>query len=314
MEEYPSAALFKPSKGTVVTIGTFDGVHIGHRAILQQLVETAQEEDLESVLLTFFPHPRMVLQNDSSIKMINTLAEKKALLDQVGVDHMVVHPFTREFSRMTATEYVRDIVVEQLHAKKVIIGYDHRFGRNRDADINDLREFGKLFDFEVVEIGAQQLDAVAVSSTKIRKALNAGDIQTANRYLGYRFSMTGIVIGGKGIGRELKFPTANLQLNESYKIVPAKGVYLTQCSIGGVQRFGLTSIGTNPTFGGDQLSIETFFMDLDQNLYEETLTLEFLTHLRDEQKFESTEALVKAIKADERAARQFLSTYDPMAI
>ena len=314
MEEYNSAQLFNPTNGCVITIGTFDGVHIGHRAILEQVVAVAKAEGLTSVLLTFFPHPRMVLQNDSSIKMINTLEEKKHLLNAIGVDHMVVHPFTREFSRMTAMEYVRDILVEQLHAKKVIIGYDHRFGRNRDANIDDLREFGEVYGFDVIEIGAQQLDEVSVSSTKIRKALKSGDIDTANRYLGYCFSLSGTVVPGHGRGRKMDYPTANLKVDKPYKLVPAHGVYLTRSSIEGKSIYGLTSIGTNPTFEGEQQTIETYFLDLDQDLYEQQLTLEFMAFLRGEQRFESAQELIKAIEGDEAMARKIIQQYDSMAL
>lgn len=314
MEEYTSVDGFNPTNGSVVTIGTFDGVHIGHKTILEQVVAVARAEGLTSVLLTFFPHPRMVLQNDSSIKMINTLEEKKSLLSAIGMDHMVVHPFTRAFSRMTAMEYVRDILVEKLQAKKVIIGYDHRFGRNRDANIEDLREFGQLYGFEVVEIDAQQLDQVSVSSTKIRKALNNGDIHTANRYLGYGFTLSGTVVPGHGRGRKMDYPTANLQIDQTYKLVPAHGVYLTKTSIDGRNIYGLTSIGTNPTFEGQEQTIETYFLDLDQDLYKEKLSLEFIAFLRGEQRFESAQELIKAIEGDEAMARKIIQQNDPMAL
>ncbi|NND88793.1 MAG: riboflavin biosynthesis protein RibF, partial [Flavobacteriaceae bacterium] len=191
MKEHNGAAYFNSEQPSVVTIGTFDGVHIGHRAILKRVVDTANSNGLESVLLTFHPHPRRVLQKDSDIKLLTTLAEKKKRLADIGLNHLVIHPFTREFSRITAVEYVRDILVGQLNAKKVIIGYDHRFGRNRTADINDLREYGNVYNFEIEEISAQELDEIAVSSTKIRKALASGDITTANMYLGYPYSITG---------------------------------------------------------------------------------------------------------------------------
>ncbi|MCH9659587.1 MAG: riboflavin biosynthesis protein RibF, partial [Bacteroidetes bacterium] len=216
MKEHASVSGYKNNNGAVVTIGTFDGVHIGHKAIVKRLVDTAQKEALDSVLLTFFPHPRMVLQKDSDLKMLNTLSEKKDLLAEIGLDHLVIEPFTKAFSRLTALEYVRDILVNQLNAKKIIIGYDHRFGRNRTANIENLKEFGETYNFTVEEISAQELDDVAVSSTKIRTALLEGDITTANNYLGYLYSIEGTVIKGKKIGRTLNFPTANLQLNEPY--------------------------------------------------------------------------------------------------
>ena len=214
-----------------MTIGTFDGVHIGHKEIINQLVKTAQEENLDSVVLTFFPHPRMVLQKESNIKLINTIGERKDLLAKTELDHLIIHSFTKEFSRITALEFVRDILVNKLKAKKVIIGYDHRFGRNRAATIDDLKEFGETFDFEVIEIGARQLDEVSVSSTKVRRAIEEGDCKTAHLYLGYPFMLTGTVVKGKSIGKTLNFPTANLHVQEAYKIVPKIGVYVVQSII-----------------------------------------------------------------------------------
>lgn len=310
MKEYKSSSAYKNTRGSVVTIGTFDGVHLGHKALLKRLVDTAQKEDLDTVLLTFFPHPRMVLQKDSDLKLINTLSEKKQLLKNIGLDHLVVQPFTKEFSRLTALEYVRDILVNQLNAKKIIIGYDHRFGRNRTADIENLREYGFTYGFEVEEIGAQELNEVAVSSTKIRKALEAGDITTANNYLGYPFMLNGIVVEGKGIGRTLNFPTANIKVDTPHKLIPKKGVYLVQSKINDKSVYGLTSIGTNPTVGGTKTTIETYFMDLDANLYEQHLQLEFITHIRDEETFQSMEELTEAIRNDQVFARDFLMDYE----
>lgn len=310
MKEHSPSTAFKNEKGTVVTIGTFDGVHIGHQAIIKRVVEAAQKNNLESVLLTFFPHPRMVLQKEIDIKLLNTLSEKKELLAKLGLDHLVIHPFTQEFSRLTAVEYVRDILVNQLKVKKVIIGYDHRFGRNRIATIEDLREFGKTYSFAVEEISAQELDEVAISSTKIRKALEAGDIETANSFLGYRYTLKGNVESGKQIGKTMGYPTANLNVDESHKLIPKNGVYLTQCSIDGKTYFGLTSIGTNPTVGGKITTIETFFLDFDEDLYGSHLTLEFITHIRDEETFNSLNELKEAIQKDETFARNFLKEHE----
>lgn len=309
MKEYTSASSYKSDRPSIVTIGTFDGVHVGHKAILTRLVNSAREENLESVLLTFFPHPRMVLQQDSDLKLINTLAEKKKLLQQTGLDNLVIHPFTMAFSRLSAVEYVRDILVGCLKAKKVIIGYDHRFGRNRTATISDLREFGKLYDFEIEEIGAQELNEVAVSSTKIRKAIESGDIATANQYLGYPFMLSGIVIKGKGIGRTLDFPTANLHVHETYKLIPKNGVYVVFAEINGDLVYGITSIGTNPTVGGKNKTIETYFLDYKDDLYDQAIRLEFITHIREEATFESTTALKEAIKKDEEFARNYLKNF-----
>lgn len=306
MNIYSSASKYNSQRACIVTIGTFDGVHIGHRAILERLVSSAKNHKLESVLLTFFPHPRMVLQKDNSIKLLNTIVERTALMEETGLDHLIIHPFTNAFSRLSALEFVRDILVNKLHTKKIVIGYDHRFGRNRNADIEDLREFGKTYDFEVIEIDAQELNDVAVSSTKIRKALNAGDIETANNYLGYPFMLSGSVVKGKALGRTMQYPTANLKIEENYKLIPKNGVYVVQAEIDGKNVFGISSIGTNPTVGGTEKTIETFFMDFDQDLYDQKLKIEFLTHIRDEETFESKTALQDAIAKDEYFARDYL--------
>ncbi len=306
MKKYPSASAYKNDRQSIVTIGTFDGVHIGHKAILKRLVETAKKENLDSVVLTFFPHPRMVLQQKSDIKLINTINERTQLLENTGLEHLVIHPFTHAFSRLTALEYVRDILVNSLKAKKIIIGYDHRFGRNRNADIDDLKEFGKTYNFEVEEISAKELDDVAVSSTKIRKALNEGDIDTANSYLGYHFMISGEVIKGKAIGRTIQYPTANLKLKESYKLVPKNGVYVVQSLIEGKRIFGITSIGTNPTVGGKEKTIETHFLNFNEDLYGKEITIEFLKFIRDEETFDTVEILRQEIIKDEKFAKQYL--------
>ncbi|WP_271855223.1 bifunctional riboflavin kinase/FAD synthetase [Patiriisocius marinus] len=310
MEEYLNASQFTSTKGSVITIGTFDGVHLGHKEIIKRLTQAAAIENLSSVVLTFFPHPRMVLQKNSDIKLINTIGEKKQLLDNAGVDHFVVEPFTYEFSRMTAEEYVRDLLVGKLKAKKIIIGYDHRFGRNRNADINDLIAFGKEYNFTVEQISAQELDHVAISSTKIRNALLDGDIATANQYLGYNFNITGTVVTGKALGRTINYPTANLQIKQSFKLVPKNGVYVTSATINGTLQYGITSIGTNPTVGGTEKTIETYFLDFDGNLYNTELTIIFLSHIRNEETFSTIEILKKAIQQDEIAARKFIENIE----
>jgi riboflavin kinase/FMN adenylyltransferase len=307
MQEHRPASAYHNETPSVITIGTFDGVHIGHRAILKKLVNSAEKEGLHSVLLTFFPHPRMVLQKDTTLQMLNTLSEKKALLEETGLDHLVIHPFTKQFSRMTAVEYVRDLLVNKLRAKKIIIGYDHRFGRNRTANIVDLKEMGATYGFEVEEISVQELDDVAVSSTKIRTALKEGDVTTANNYLGYPYMVTGTVVKGRGIGNTWNYPTANLQPSETYKLIPKNGVYVTQARIEGTLKYGITSIGTNPTVGGKSRTIETFFLDTKANLYDQHLQLEFLKFIRPEATFKTVEKLKNAIQKDEVVARDFIS-------
>lgn len=291
---------------SVVTIGTFDGVHIGHRKILDRLIGAGRKSQLQSTLLTFFPHPRMVLQKDNQIKLLNTLEEKSAILEGLGLDCLVIHPFTREFSRKTAAEFVREILVEKLRAKQIIIGYDHRFGRNRNADIGDLRSFGNLLDFSVEEIPAQEIDTVSVSSTKIRNALEAGDLVTANAYLGYDYMLTGQVEAGKKLGRDLGFPTANLRIGADYKLIPASGVYLVRSQLGGKKVFGMMNIGTNPTVDGSRRHIEVHFFDYQGDLYGTRIQVRLLRRIRDERKFDSLQGLKEQLGKDRKKARDLI--------
>lgn len=306
MKEHKGANAFSSEHQTVVTIGTFDGVHAGHQKIIERLVNTAKLSNLESVILTFFPHPRMVLQKESGIKLINTIEERTELIRKTGVDHLVIHPFTQQFSRLTAREFVRDILVKKLNAKKVIIGYDHRFGRNRTADIDDLKEFGEEYGFEVEEISRQDVEEVAVSSTKIRKALEEGMVEKAKRYLQHPFSLTGIVVKGKGLGKEFNYPTANLSVPEEYKLIPKNGVYVVKSMIDGKRYFGMMNIGTNPTVGGEDRTIETHFFDLDKDLYGKRLQIDMLVRIRDEKKFDSIDALKVAMKQDQAFSEQYI--------
>ncbi|MBC6999375.1 bifunctional riboflavin kinase/FAD synthetase [Cytophaga sp. FL35] len=291
---------------TAITIGTFDGVHIGHRKILERLIKNAATLNLKSTVLTFFPHPRMVLQKDAEIKLLNTIEEKTKILEELGLDQLIIHPFTKEFSRLTATEFVRDILVNDLKTKKIIIGYDHRFGRNRNANITDLKAFGSTLDFEVEEIPAQEIEEVSVSSTKIRKALEDGDIKTANSYLGYEYMLTGTVKRGKGLGRTIQFPTANLQIDETYKLVPKKGSYVVKSIIGGKTVYGMMNIGYNPTVSGKEKSTEIHFFDFNQDLYEQQIQIRVLHRIRDEHKFDSVEALKRQLKKDQKTSLDFI--------
>ncbi|SDS28539.1 bifunctional riboflavin kinase/FAD synthetase [Gramella sp. MAR_2010_147] len=306
MKEHKGANSFISERQTVVTIGTFDGVHAGHRKIIERLVNSANANSLDSVVLTFFPHPRMVLQKESGIQLINTIEERKKLLQQTGIDHLVVHPFTHQFSRLTALEFVRDILVNKLKAKKIIIGYDHRFGRNRTADINDLKQFGRDFGFEVEEISQQDVEQVAVSSTKIRNALLEGRVERANMYLQHPFTLNGTIVKGRGIGKDLGFPTANLEIAEDYKLIPKNGVYVVQTRIDGVDVRGMMNIGTNPTVGGKEKTIESYFFDLDQDLYGKEIELELLVRIRDEKKFSSVDDLKIAMRQDQAFSKQYL--------
>jgi riboflavin kinase/FMN adenylyltransferase len=299
-----SAADYDQIKDSVVTIGTFDGVHRGHQKIIKRLVTIAGTEQLQALVLTFFPHPRMVVQKDSSIKLINTIDEKANLIQDLGVDHLVVKAFTKEFSRLTALEYVRDVLVNTLHVKHIIVGYDHHFGRNRTANIKDLKEYGAFYGFKVTEIDAQEVGDVAVSSTKIRTALKEGAIKEANQFLGYPFMLNGTVVKGKGLGKTIQFPTANLKIEEPYKLIPKKGVYLVQALIEKELVYGMLNIGTNPTVSSaNTLSIEVFFFNFNKNLYDTELHIQLLDRIRDEIKFTDLEALKTQLERDQQTAQ-----------
>ena len=295
---------------TIVTIGTFDGVHVGHQKIINRLIDSGHQEKLRSVILTFFPHPRMVLQKDSSIKLINTIQERSEILDKLGLDYLLVKKFTKAFSRLSAETFVKQILVEKLNAKKVIIGYDHRFGRNRNADINDLIKYGEEFGFEVEEISAQDINDVAVSSTKIRQALSEGNIQRANRYLGYPFMLTGTIVKGKGIGKQLNYPTANIHIEENYKLIPKQGSYVVKSTIDNKTVFGMMNIGMNPTVSGDTESIEVHFFNFETSIYGKNIQIDVLERIRDEQKFESVEALKSQLEKDKLFSLNFINNYN----
>jgi riboflavin kinase/FMN adenylyltransferase len=298
-----SAADYDQIKESIVTIGTFDGVHLGHQKIINKLIGIANEERLQALVLTFFPHPRTIVQEDASIKLINSIDEKAGLMKSYGVDHLVVKAFTKEFSRLTALEYVRDVLVNKLHVKHIIVGYDHHFGRNRTANINDLKEYGAFYGFKVTEIDAHEVGDVAVSSTKIRAALTKGDIITANHFLGYNFMLTGLVVKGQGLGKTIQFPTANLKIEESYKLIPKKGVYLVQSVIDAQLVYGMMNIGTNPTVSdADKISVEVFFFDFDQSIYGQVLIIQLLDRIRDEIKFPKIEDLKLQLESDSQKA------------
>ncbi len=295
------------SNHTVLTIGTFDGVHIGHQKIIKRLVEISKVKDLTPSLLTFFPHPRMVLQKDANIKLINTISEKETILNAFGISNLIIKEFTKDFSRLTALEYVENILVNQLKAKHIIIGYDHHFGRNRNANIEDLKQFGKEFNFEVEEISKQDINDVAVSSTKIRNALLEGDIKTAKAYLGYNFMLSGTVISGKKLGTTINYPTANLYIEETYKLIPKHGVYIVKSEIDHQTVYGMMNIGFNPTVNGKHQTIETHFFNFNKDLYGKNLKIELLQRLRDEHKFESVTELQNQLHKDKTDALEFLN-------
>lgn len=291
-----------------MTIGTFDGVHLGHQKIIAQITAAAKDKDCDSLVLTFFPHPRMVLQEGTEMKQLNTIEEKTALLEQLGVDHLVIHPFDKAFSRMTAEEFVKEVLVDTFRLKKIIIGYDHRFGRNRTADINDLITYGETYGFEVAQISAEELNAVSISSTKIRTALNEGNIELANNYLGYPYAITGKVVKGQQLGRTIGYPTANISVREDYKLIPQNGVYVVQSTIQEKTVFGMMNIGNRPTVDGTLQTIEVHFLDFDQDLYTQNISVSLLKRLRSEQKFPSLDALKTQLHHDKRDTATFVAS------
>lgn len=302
MNIYHSIKDFTPAKKTVVTLGTFDGVHTGHRKIIEKLLQSAADAGCESLILTFFPHPRMVLQESSEIQLLNTLNEKIALLENTGLDNLIIHPFDEAFSRLTAEEFVSKILVDQFNIRKIIIGHDHRFGRNRTANIDDLVIFGQQFGFEVEQISAIEIDEVSVSSTKIRHALLDGNIALANEFLGYPYMLTGTVVQGKQLGRTIGFPTANIKIAENYKLIPKTGVYVVSSILGAKTVYGMMSIGTNPTVGGTTLSVEVYFFGFSEDLYGREVKIAVLDYIRDEEKFGSVDALKEQLYRDQESA------------
>ena len=298
---------YESQKPSVLTIGTFDGVHIGHKKIIEKVIKTAEKEDLSSVILTFFPHPRMVLQGDSDIKLLNTINEKIDLLQEIGIENLVIHPFDETFSRLTAEEFVKTILVDRFNIQKIIIGHDHRFGRNRTANIDDLITYGEQYGFEVEQISVQEINEISVSSTKIRQALIEGNMTLANDYLGYDYFLTGTVIHGKQLGRTINFPTANIEIQENYKLIPLNGVYIVKSTIENKLVYGMMNIGLNPTVNGQKRSIEVHFLDFDADLYDTEIRVSVLSRIRSEQKFESFNLLKEQLGKDKQMTISYLN-------
>ena len=297
---------FRSTKKTIITLGTFDGVHIGHKKILEKVLQNTNGEQYESLVLTFFPHPRMVLQGDSDIKLLNTINEKIDLLQGIGIENLVIHPFDEAFSRLTAEEFVKTILVDRLNIQKIIIGYDHRFGRNRTANIDDLINYGQQYGFEVEQISVQEINEISVSSTKIRQALSEGDMTLANDYLGYDYFITGTVVQGKQLGRTINFPTANIKIQENYKLIPQNGVYIVKSGIENKIVYGMMNIGFNPTVNGQNRSIEVHYFDFNAELYDKEIQVSILHRIRSEQKFPSFDLLKEQLEKDKQTAITYL--------
>ena len=298
---------FKANGPTVVTTGTFDGLHIGHRRILDRVNELAKSINGQSVLLTFFPHPRMVLNpDDHGLNLLTTQNEKIRLLEETGLDCLVIHPFTKDFSRTSSTDYIRNILVVGLQTKKLVIGYDHHFGKNREGSFEHLVECGPLYGFDVEEISAQDIDDVAVSSTKVRRALACGDVNTAESYLGYPFELTGTVIEGDKLGRTIGFRTANISVKEDYKMIPSNGIYACIAHLGTEKAIAMVNIGVRPTVEGSELRIEAHLLDFEKDIYGDKLRLQFKHRLRQEVKFSGLEELKAQLEKDRAQTRSLL--------
>ena len=288
---------------TVFTQGTFDGVHLGHQKILKRLKDESVKAGGESVLLTFWPHPRLFLfPDDNGLKLLQTLEEKMDQLEKAGVDNVVVLPFTKEFSQMLPEDFIKDFLVNSLNIHTAIIGYDHRFGRNREGDINLLQSFEKPYNYKVLEIGPEDVDQITISSTKIRNSLLSGDVDTANVYLGRPYSFCGTVVHGKKLGKTIGYPTANLDINHPNKLIPANGVYAVQCKVEGQIYGGMMNIGNNPTVAGKDFSIEVNIFDFSADIYGKVVEIFVIARIRDEKKFGNIEELALILHLDKKNA------------
>mgnify|MGYP001274581292 CR=1 FL=1 len=290
----------KMNSPSILTLGTFDGVHKGHLKILKKLNSEAKKNKLKSIVLTFFPHPRNVLNPISNLRLINTIKERTELLEKSGIDILITHPFDKNFSELSPEKFVKGILVDKLNVKKILIGYDHRFGKNRAAGIKDLKKFGLKYDFQVIEISVKEQNNVSISSTKIRKLIEDGNIKKAKSYLGYEFSLEGVVIKGNAIGRTIGFPTANLKIKEDYKLIPKRGVYIINTFFDNKKVFGMMNIGVKPTIKLEKETVEVNFFDWSKDLYGETIKVFMLDYIRDEKKFNSLIELENQIKIDKK--------------
>ncbi len=308
MKVFHSIEALPEFTNTVFTQGTFDGVHLGHQKILKRMKEETETSGGESVLLTFWPHPRLLLfPDDNQLSLLQTLEEKLEILSECGVDNVIVLPFTREFSNILPEEYIRDFLVNSLDIHTAIIGYDHRFGRNREGDINLLKKLSAQYQYKVLEIGPEDIDHITISSTKIRNSLLSGDVETATAYLGRPYSFSGKVVKGMKLGRELGFPTANLEIEMRQKLIPANGVYAVQCKFEGQLYGGMMNIGNNPTVAGKPFSIEVNLFDFDRDIYDRQLEVMVISRLRDEKKFDNLADLSLILQLDKKNAIEKIS-------
>ena len=308
MNIYHSLDSFHRLECAVVTSGTFDGLHIGHKKILKRLKEISVQSGGESVVLTYWPHPRMVVSEDSQdLQLLSTIDEKIELFAEMGIQHFVIIPFTRAFSELSSDDFIRQILVDKIGTKKLVIGYDHRFGRNREGSFEFLQKNANNYGFEVEEIPRQDIEDLAISSSRIRQYLLSGNVEEAQDLLGRPYAITGIIVKGKQLGRTIGFPTANIQLHESYKLIPANGVYVINAYYEGKSYKGMLNIGVRPTVDGTSRTIEANLFDFDKEIYGEDLRVEILHYLRPEQKFNGLDALIEQLKIDKENALAFFT-------
>lgn len=302
---------FRIETPTIVTIGTFDGVHLGHQKILERLKELKEKTGLKTVVLTFEPHPRKVLfPEQKDLKLLTLIDEKLHLLEKYGVDVTVVYPFSKQFSELSSDFYIEEILLRSLKVKYLVIGYDHKFGKNRSGDINTLKKLAPAHDFNVEEISAKDVDHIAISSSKIRKAIEEGHLELASEFLGHPFSLEGTVVKGKQLGRELGYPTANVRPEGEEKIIPKIGVYFVEVVIGNTDYYGMMSIGINPTTDNDnQVKLEVNIFDFNGDIYDRTIRINFLKRLRDEKKFANLTELKQAIEKDKETCMHLIPSY-----
>ena len=307
MKVYHSIDQFPSNIKSVLTLGTFDGVHKGHKYVLKRMNEIAKKEGGESVLLTFYPHPRHVLQPDNqNLKLLNTIEEKIKELEKSGIQHFVIHKFTKDFSRTKSVNFIRDLLVNKLKMKYMVVGYDHHFGRNREGSYDELIEFSELYNFKLEQIPPQDEDEVTVSSTKIRNLLSNGNIEKANSYLGYDYPINGVVVKGNRIGRTLNYPTANILIKNKWKLLPKDGVYLVKVMLENKQYFGMLNIGKKPTFYKEKHSVEVHIFDFVADIYGSEIKVDFLKRMRDEIQFGSLEDLQSQLRTDENSCKMYL--------
>ena len=308
MEVFNSLSEVKKDKNTVITLGTFDGIHLGHKKIIEEVNNKAEKLRARSFLITFDPHPRIVVSKGHTIKLLNTLQEKIEILGNLKIQNLLIINFTKEFSQLTSEEFFKNYIIDKIGLKEIVIGYDHHFGKGRGGDENTLREMGKEFDFNVTRVDAVNINGTSVSSTKIRNALAEGNISLANSFLGRYYSFHGNVVKGDGRGRLLGFPTANIKLKEENKLLPAIGIYAVELSVDNVKHFGLMSIGKRPTFYNDgQLTTEIYIFDFDKNIYDKNVIVKVVERIRGEEKYSSPEELVAQMKKDKEAGMEIMS-------